>query len=716
MINSKINPYFLKILPVRLWLCIIVVLMILGQSLPIVAEEEKEDKIVRVAYVLAEDFQEGRDGEPKYGYGYEYLKKISYYTGWKYEYVYGSFAELLQKLANGEIDLMGNISYTEERAQFINYSNEPEGDEYFYVYGYAGQTKIDASNPDSFNGIKVGVNAGSYQTQLFKKWCEEKNVTCDIIEYTDYNTRLADIESGKLDAVLGTDAALGLNLVPLVQIGKEPYYFAVSKERNDLLVELNSAMSKIKVANPFYNDELRTKYFNSTSVVMRMLTEEEKIWLENTSDIKVGYLDNYSPYSTANESTGDMDGMVKDLLEHIGSEYHMEYNTKAFSSYPEMVEALHNNEVDVIFPVYGDLGSAELDQLMVTDPATTTTLTMYHSDKNIEKIETIAINSADPFQEKYAFLHYPEAKQVKYNSATECLEAVLQNEVDVTLRETSKIETSDTNTLSKDIQRSTLKNFVNVSFGVREGDIELLAVLNKGIMITDDSFINNALVIHSQKTVNFTVIDFFRTYIVEVFCFVVLIFGIIIGILIVHFKSVIRNREKILRANKDMEQARYEAEHDSLTKLLNRRAFQDIKLKLKDSTHPFAFLLLDGDKFKHINDTYGHDIGDKVIQKIANQMKEQFRSEDYLIRIGGDEFAAFIMDITDSESVVIEEKINKINRNLQKTEDGLPEISISAGIAFSKDGYKDKLFKNADQALYQAKDKGGCGYSIYKEN
>lgn len=148
MINSKINPYFLKILPVRLWLCIIVVLMILGQSLPIVAEEEKEDKIVRVAYVLAEDFQEGRDGEPKYGYGYEYLKKISYYTGWKYEYVYGSFAELLQKLANGEIDLMGNISYTEERAQFINYSNEPEGDEYFYVYGYAGQTKIDASNPD----------------------------------------------------------------------------------------------------------------------------------------------------------------------------------------------------------------------------------------------------------------------------------------------------------------------------------------------------------------------------------------------------------------------------------------------------------------------------------------------------------------------------------------------------------------------------------------
>ena len=350
---SKTRQCLLNTLFLRLTLWIIMLVLILGQCMFVFAaneeENEKENKVVRVAYVLADDFQEGAEGERKYGYGYEYLKKVSYYTGWKYEYVYGSFAELLQKLANGEIDLMGNISYTEERAQYINFSNLPEGDEYFYVYGYAGQTKIDGNDPSTFNGIKVGVNAGSYQTELFEKWCEEKNVTCELIDYTDENERLADLENGVIDATLATNAALRLNLEPLVQIGKEPYYFGVAKGRDDLLVELNNAMSNIQTANPFYNDELRTKYFNSTSVIMRMLTEGEKEWLKNTSEIKVGYLNNYRPYSVT-DANGSMSGMVKDLLDYIKDEYLLDYSSKEFSSYTDMLQALHNNEVDVIFP------------------------------------------------------------------------------------------------------------------------------------------------------------------------------------------------------------------------------------------------------------------------------------------------------------------------------------------------------------------------------
>lgn len=714
---SKTRQCLLNTLFLRLTLWIIMLVLILGQCMFVFAaneeENEKENKVVRVAYVLADDFQEGAEGERKYGYGYEYLKKVSYYTGWKYEYVYGSFAELLQKLANGEIDLMGNISYTEERAQYINFSNLPEGDEYFYVYGYAGQTKIDGNDPSTFNGIKVGVNAGSYQTELFEKWCEEKNVTCELIDYTDENERLADLENGVIDATLATNAALRLNLEPLVQIGKEPYYFGVAKGRDDLLVELNNAMSNIQTANPFYNDELRTKYFNSTSVIMRMLTEGEKEWLKNTSEIKVGYLNNYRPYSVT-DANGSMSGMVKDLLDYIKDEYLLDYSSKEFSSYTDMLQALHNNEVDVIFPIYGDLGIAELEKLMVTDPVTTTTLTMYYSDRESEEEDSIAIDGTDPFQEKFALLYFPNAKHVKYNSMEECLKAVINNEVRSTIKETSKIEKANISALMQELQKSTLRHFANVGFGVREGDIELLAVLNKGIGITDESLINNALVTHSQVSSQVTVVDFLREYVVEVFCIIIAIFSIIIGILIVYYRSMEKSKKRMLKANEDIEKARYEAEHDSLTGLLNRKAFQDIKGRLKKSTQPFALLLLDGDKFKEINDTYGHDIGDKVIQKIANQMKEQFRSEDYLIRIGGDEFAAFIMDITSSEGMVIQEKINKINRNLKNSSDGLPSISVSVGITFSSNGYKDELFKNADQALYKTKGQGGCGYTVYE--
>lgn len=717
MTINKMRLSFSNVLFRMIILSVMIWILVLGQCMTVFAttqnQEKENDKVIRVAYVLWENFQEGAEGEPKYGYGYEYLKKISYYTGWKYEYVYGSFAELLEKLAKGEIDLMANISYTEERAKLINFSNEAQGDEYFYVYGYNGQTKIDGSDPSTFNGKKVGVNAGSYQLELFKKWCEENHVTCEIIEYTDFNKRKADLESGILDATVATDAFLSLNWVPLIQIGKEPYYFGVAKERNDVLVELNDAMRSIKTANPFFNDELRTKYFNSDSSVMRMLTEEEKEWLEQSPKIQVGYLNDYIPYSVTDQETGKMEGMVQDLLDNIKKEYGMDYSTKEFSSYPEMLEALQNKEVDAIFPVYGDTGAAELQNLMVTDPVTTTTLTMFYSEGELEEVDKIAIDRTDPFQEQYVLLHYPEAEQIKYDSFQECLEVVIDKEVDCAVRETSKIDKISMSAQAKKLQRSTLREFVNVSFATREGDIQLLAVLNKGIGITDESLINNSLVSHSQMASPFTFIEFLREYVVQVLCLVILVFGVIIGILIVYYRSVTKSRERISKANRAAEQARYESEHDSLTGLLNRKAFQDIKKQLRESSQPFAFLLIDGDKFKGVNDSYGHEIGDRVLQKIASQMEEQFRSEDYLIRLGGDEFVAIIMDITYSENAVIKEKIDKINIALQQPMDDLPKLSISVGIAFAKSGYEDELFQKADEALYQTKAKGGCGYTIY---
>lgn len=717
MKNNKMKACFFHAMFPRIMFSIMILLFPLGEHKIVFAtEQQKEDKVVRVAYVLWENFQEGEEGEAKSGYGYEYLRKISYYTGWKYEYVYGSFAELSEKLVKGEIDLMGNISYTEERAKLIQFSNEAQGDEYFYIYGYNGQTKIDGSDPSTFDGKKIGINAGSYQFDLLTKWCEENQITCDIIEYTDYNKRIADLESGVLDATVATDAYLSLNWVPLVQIGKEPYYFGVTKERKDLLVELNEAMRSIKIANPFFNDELRTKYFNSSSSVMRMLTEKEKEWLEERPEVQIGYLKDYIPYSCTNQKTGEIDGMVKELLDNIKKEYSMEYSAKAFQSYSEMLEALYNKEIDAIFPAYGDVGAAELQSLMVTDPVTTTTLTMFYSDKELEEVKKIAIDRTDPFQQQYALLHYPDAQQILYDNFQECLEAVLKQEVDCVVRETSKIDKVSIDSKFDKLQRSTLRDFVNVSFATREGDVNLLAVLNKGIGITDESLINNALVSHSQVISNFTFLDFLREYVIQVLGFIILIFGIIIGLLMMHYHSLTRSRERILEADLATKQARYEAEHDAMTGLLNRKAFQDIKLRLKESVQPFALLLIDGDKFKTINDTYGHEIGDQVLKKIANQMKEQFRTEDYLIRIGGDEFTAILMNLTYLEKAVIEEKIDKINDVLQHPVDKLPKTSISVGVAFAKRGYEDELFQKADEALYHTKANGGCGYTIYGQD
>lgn len=688
---------------------LIIIFLLLGMTMPVyAAEEEADQKVVRVAYVFGENYQEGGEGEPKSGYGYEYLKKVSYYTGWRYEYVYGSFAELLQMLANGEVDLMGNLSYTEERAKYVSYSNAPQGDEIFYVYGYAGQKKIDRNDLTTLNGKKIGVNADSYQEKLFKQWCRENDITCELIEYTDLNQRIADVKSGVLDATVAANARLELNWEPIVRIGQDPYYFGVSKLRPDLLEELNEAMNSIQTANPFYNDELRTKYFNGTSsVIMRMLTDKEQAWLDSNPQVKLGYLTEYLPYCDTDHETGDMSGMVKDLMDNIKSQYGLDYSSKGYDSYPEMLEALNSGEVDVIFPVYGNPGTAELEHLMVTDPATTTTITIFSRDDIAEEQKSIAVERSDPFQEQVALFLYPEAERVVYNSAEECFDAVLQGEVDCTLRETAKIKRIMKPSI-KQLNKSTMTDYVNVSFGVREGSTELLAVLNKGIGITGDSFINSSLMIHSQSLAQYNVLDFLQIHVVEALILLSFIFVIVLIGVIAYFRSMTKNREMAAKAQKAADKAKYEAEHDGLTGLFNRKFFQHLQDDLKDSSKPFAFLLLDADGFKYINDTYGHDVGDKVIQKFAHQMKLHFRSEDYLMRVGGDEFAAVLVDVTAADRQTIQQKIQQINENLQDPIDDLPPLSMSVGVAFSENGYNEALFQRADQAMYRAKRKGGA--------
>lgn len=157
---------------------------------------------------------------------------------------------------------------------------------------------------------------------------------------------------------------------------------------------------------------------------------------------------------------------------------------------------------------------------------------------------------------------------------------------------------------------------------------------------------------------------------------------------------------------------RQKAEHDALTGLLNRQAFEQIKDDLRTLSQPIALLLIDVDEFKSINDTYGHEIGDQALQKAASLLEESFRSADYIFRVGGDEFAAILQDVTPEHKEIIGRKIDRINRTLQHPPKDFPKYSVSIGAAFSQNGYEDELFGRADAALYHTKENGRCGYTF----
>ncbi len=158
---------------------------------------------------------------------------------------------------------------------------------------------------------------------------------------------------------------------------------------------------------------------------------------------------------------------------------------------------------------------------------------------------------------------------------------------------------------------------------------------------------------------------------------------------------------------------KHKAEHDPLTGLINREAFNQIKEVLSDTAEPVAYLIIDLDFFKSVNDKYGHPVGDLVLKKIADILSEQFRNTDYVARIGGDEFAVIMTKFGDTPEIVIQRKIETINRMLQNTEDGLPKVSLSVGVAISTMGYNIKLEEQADKALYHVKQGGRCNCSFF---
>lgn len=158
---------------------------------------------------------------------------------------------------------------------------------------------------------------------------------------------------------------------------------------------------------------------------------------------------------------------------------------------------------------------------------------------------------------------------------------------------------------------------------------------------------------------------------------------------------------------------RKNAEYDALTGVMNRRAFEQIRNGLVKQPGSFSLLLVDVDQFKTVNDTYGHEVGDMALKKVAELLNDSFRSSDFVARIGGDEFAVIMMDVDESKRNMICNKIKEMNQKLQSGEEGLPPLSLSVGAAFTDRGFYDALFNEADHALYLVKQNGRCGCAFY---
>ncbi len=166
------------------------------------------------------------------------------------------------------------------------------------------------------------------------------------------------------------------------------------------------------------------------------------------------------------------------------------------------------------------------------------------------------------------------------------------------------------------------------------------------------------------------------------------------------------------QTKRDQDRLSYNASHDDLTGLFNRGVFD--KVRDTDDQSSIGLVLVDVDKFKEVNDTYGHDVGDRILKKVADLLRDGFRGDDYVCRIGGDEFAVVLMNVSSEMKDRIRNKMEYANKVLQNPDDDLPAVSLSVGVAFGdRENPTDDIFKDADTALYRVKNSGRAGFGVY---
>ena len=452
-------------------------------------DSDQQVKTVRVGWLVNnEGFQEGTPGERLSGWGYEYLQTLSYYTpGWRYEYVTGTFTELMDMLEAGEIDLMPNISYSEERAQKLLFSSNPEGTERYYIYARPDRDDLAKGDPQALQGLTIGYNPGVMQTFVGQQWLANEGIACAYREYDGGSDLFNALANNEVDAVIMNDTISSPSASPMFYIGSSDYYFAVPKSRPDLMNDINAAMTAIARVSPRYNDEVKSSYSTQNSG-SSSLNGPECSWLKaNDNTITLGYITGKLPYCNEDED-GEMEGSLASLATTLHDKFGITVKTVAFDSYKMMSKALSKGSIDVALPVYRDYWFAEKTGVVQSVSLGTMSLTAIHTGSNLNKdLQNIACTKSSLINQNALESLFPTATVTEYQSDDEAFDALRKGTVHCIVAPSSRVKTIGDRYDLEDCETIELPDTCELSCWISRGRPELLGIINKGIINAGES-------------------------------------------------------------------------------------------------------------------------------------------------------------------------------------------------------------------------------------
>ena len=539
------------------------------------ARAEETPKVVRVGWYNSSFCYWDEFGR-RCGIDYEYQHRIAAYTGWTYEYVEDSWPNLLQKLMDGDIDLLSDVSYREERAEFISYPDLPMGTESYYIYISSGNRELSGDKPATFDGKKIGVNKGSVQEGFLKTWAEKNGITVEIVPLTaEEEICMNMVRDGRLDGFASVyTLSAEENTIPVCRIGGSDYYYAVNKNRPDLLAELNTALAGIHEEDPYFNERLSEERLQNSRLYVA-LTPAQETWLEEHSTIRVGYVENWMPFCQTDPETGELTGALKDFLAHarnsLSQKQEVRFVTTSYASAAAALEALNKGAVDCVFPVSMNYYDADQQKVWITNPAMKTGVNEVLRDSDERSLSrdgrmTIAVTAGNVNVDTFIKEQYPACRVLTYPDDQACYAAIQAGTADCTLISNYRIPSREDVFKKYRLYSVPTGEHIHFSFAVRKADRDLYFLLNRAVLMTDSGIMDSALASYMRTREKVGFAEFLQDNWLIVLAFLVLVFAAIITLLLLRLKA----QRKANAQKKLLEEAAEVAElKNTITSLLD---------------------------------------------------------------------------------------------------------------------------------------------------
>ena len=517
-------------------------LLLLSVVLPVKAAAETAPvKVVRVGS-FEDTFNYVNEKGARKGYGYELLQTLSGYTGWQFEYVTCDWSDCFEKLKNGEIDIMGAISYTEDRAEEMLFSDEPMGEEKYYLYADLSRADISASDYKTLNGKKVGVLMGTEPEVMLTEWEEKYGLKTEHVNVSNNEDAKQKLANHEIDCFVSLEESFwaDLGISTITRVGKSGIYYALNKDRPDLKEELDNAMRALDEAAPFYTADLYKRYFSMDYTPI--LTGEEKAWLKEHGAIKMGFLTSDSGVSTFDPATGEFTGVITDYIQFaadcLGNQ-ELEFQLVGYDSKEAELDALKSGEIDMIFHVDQSPNLAEEYHFACTNTTWTSNLMVVTNQQLFteNKVNRVAVPQNKISLTRYLAFYYPQWEIVDCDTQEDAIKLVKDGQADCFITGVSSEEKYSKN---HGFYSVLLPNPAKSCFAVNSGNRSLLSILNKTIKAMPTNMLTGSLAMYKSSARKVTLSDFIK----DNFFMVLLVSSIAVAVILLMILKLLRKARK----------------------------------------------------------------------------------------------------------------------------------------------------------------------------